>query len=146
MVLFSCMLKEKTNYNGLVWILLSNWKIWPTKCVMQYCSYTQTVKSSPCHFLFSFPLPSFDCFHQMYVKCLYKAFLLAWESVYPFIISSHLNPFSFRLQFLCVLSLLQRKKSREENKDITGTAGICLMSYEMRLFRKQKNTSAKYDP
>lgn len=108
---------------------------------------TQTVKSSPFHFFYS-------SFHQMCVKCHCKALILARKSVQPFIISSHLNSFSFRLSpslslflsfsifcfsSLCVLSLLRDRKICEENKEITRMAEICLMSYGMKQFKRERD-------
>lgn len=82
----------------------------------------------------------------MCVKCRYKALILARKSVQPFIINSHLNSFSFRLllffspssSYDYEQSLLRDREICEENKEITGMAGICLMSYEMNQFKKKR--------
>lgn len=98
--------------------VLSKWKIWPIMC---HTVITQTVKSSLFHF-FHFYSP----FHQMYVKCRYKALILVRKSVQPFIINSHLNSFSFRLLFFFFLffayvpSLLRDRKSVRRIKRSRG--------------------------
>lgn len=59
----------------------------------------------------------------MCVKCRYKALILARKSVQPFIISSHLNSFSFRLFFFFlayVPSLLRDIKSVRRIKRSLG--------------------------
>lgn len=93
---------------------------------------TQTVKGSPYHF-FNFYSP----FHQMYVKCHYKALILARKSAQPFIITAHLNSFSSRAAFFSFSLFLQRKEVSEKNKknkEITAMLGIYLTSYETKPF------------
>ena len=64
---------------------------------VSYSNYTNCKEKKLSVSFFFFSTFFYSPFHQMCVKCRYKALILARKSVQPFIINSHLNSFSFRL-------------------------------------------------